>query len=134
MGLIDTNLELMATTLTASAATTSHIDQGAANRAIGNEMYMECLVTTTLDSTEEDATLTLSIQGDSDTAFGTVVTLASSDAVAEASLAAGYVIRVRVPALATAYRYLRGYLTVGTHNFTSGAVKVYFVQTPFIEA
>jgi hypothetical protein len=77
--------------------------------------------------------LTFSIQGDSDAAFGTVVTLASSAAIAEASLAAGYVIRVRMPALATGYRYIRGYMTVGTHNFTTGAVKVYMLKTPFIE-
>ena len=94
---------------------------------------MECLVTTTLDSTEEDATLKLTIQGATETTFGTAVDLASSAAIVEDSLAAGYIIRVRMPALDTMYQFIRGYLTVGTHNFTSGAVKVYMLETPVVD-
>jgi hypothetical protein len=130
MSLIDDVLVIHETTLTASAATTDFIDQGAANVAIGNELYMELLVTTVLDSTEEDATLTFSIQGDSSNAFGSAVTLVSTAAIPEATLAAGYVMRLRVP-IEQGYQYLRGYMTVGTHNFTSGAVKVYMIQTPY---
>jgi hypothetical protein len=130
MSLIDDVLVIHETTLTASAATTDFIDQGAANVAIGNELYLELLVTTTLDSTEEDATLTFSIQGDSSSAFGSATTLVSTAAIAEASLAAGYTMRLRMP-IDAGYQYLRGYMTVGTHNFTSGAVKVYMIQTPY---
>jgi hypothetical protein len=131
MSIIDNLLVLQDNAaLTATAASTNVVDQLAANVAIGNELYVETIVTTVLASSGKSATLTMTLQGATTEAFSSPITLGATEAIAEASLVAGYVRRIRIP-IEQGYRYLRMYYTVGTENFTSGKISAYFIQTPF---
>lgn len=111
--------------VTATAASTDYIDLGAArNIGIGEELYVVFTVTTPTTS-GGSTTLDLVLQGDSSSAFGSAVTiLPMLSGVAKASLVAGYQRVFRMPPLSTAYRYIRGYYTVNTANFTAGAFRL----------
>ena len=111
--------------VTATAASTDYIDLGVARRiGVGEGLWIVFTVTTTTTS-GGSTTLDLVLQGDSSSAFGsaaTVQTIASG--VAKATLVAGYQIKVKLQPEVTAYRYLRGYYTVNTANFTAGAFRL----------
>jgi hypothetical protein len=107
--------------ITADAASTNVIDLGA-DRDLGvADIDLICQVSTTLDSTGEAATLTVSLQTDSDEAFGSPTTLFATAAIAEATLVQGYyIIKMKLPQVTE--RYLRLYYDRGTEDFTSGKV------------
>lgn len=113
--------------LTATAASEDVIDSLAAGTAYGNELWLVVRVGTALDSTEEDATLTIGLQSDSASDFSTsstLITHAQSDAILEAACTANTIIwKIKVPT--GLQRYIRLYYTVGTHNFTSGTVDAF---------
>lgn len=132
MPVIDNNLVLsdaQAVTNTA-VESTNVINKLAESRNINNPMTFEARVDTTFDTAEEDGTLTIAIQGSTDEAFTSPVTLASTGAIAEANLIANSVFRLVVPA-GTEYQYIRGYYTPGAHAFTAGKIDLYPVMTPF---
>lgn len=114
--------------VTADAASTNVINRGAAARELAQPLTFEARVDTLFDSSGEAATLTIAIQGSATEAFSTAVDLAATGAIAEASLTAGAVFRIIVPA-GTAYQYLRGYYTTGTEDFTAGKIDLYPVFT-----
>lgn len=114
----DANLLLSdAQAVTASAASTSIVDQLAAGDAY-KAPWVEFLVNTTF--TSNGATIQLQIQTDSDSAFGTAVNLFETGALAVADLVAGYRVRVRIPQ--GAKRYLRAYYTVASGPAAGGKI------------
>lgn len=126
--------------ITATAASTNYVDLGAlttipttpntatATRDLGKgtKIRLLCQVTETF------ATLTslkVAIQGDSDSGFGTAVTVVESEAIALASLVAGYKFAGLdfVPRNFT-YRYLRANFTVAGSDATAGKVFMTAIQ------
>lgn len=107
--------------VTASAATTNVVDQLAAGDAISRGAVVQFLIDTTCAATGGASNVTFALQTATDEAFTTPVTLASSAAIAKASLTAGAVpFQAVIPP--GALRYLRGYYTVDTNNLTSGKI------------
>lgn len=104
------------------------------NLGAGTPLYLYILVTTTLDSAGEAATLTATLESSADTSNGSPTVHWSSGSVAEASLAAGYWVAKGVPIPPGDYkRYLCVNYTVGTENFTSGKVSAWLSPTPMSE-
>lgn len=125
---LDNSLMLSdAQAITASAASTSHRDNGAAMQAIAHPLVWEFLVDTLFESSGA-STMTIAIQGDSDSAFGTAVNIVVTAAIPKASLTVGAKFRLIIPS-GTPYRYLRAYYTVATANFTAGKMDAFPVQT-----
>lgn len=93
----------------------------------GEDLHLSILVSTTLDSSGEAATLTATLESDSAVGLDSApVVHWTSGSIAEASLAAGYWVAKGIPIPPGAYkRYLGLRFTVGTENFTSGAVKAW---------
>lgn len=90
----------------------------------GEPLYLHGLVTTTLDSAGEAATLTATLESDSAAGLDSSATTHwSSGSIVEATLVAGYWIAKGIPLPPGAYeRYVGVRMTVGTENFTSGKV------------
>lgn len=104
------------------------------NIGAGTPLYLYILVTTTLDSSGEAATLTASLESSADTSNGTPTVHWTSAAVAEATLAAGYWVAKGIPVPPGDYkRYACVNYTVGTENFTSGKVSAWLSPIPFSE-
>jgi hypothetical protein len=104
------------------------------NFGAGKTMYFYALVTTTLDSSGEAATLDVTVESSADTSNGTPTVHLTLAQVAEATLAAGYWIAKGVPLPPGDYkRYICANYTVGTENFTSGKVSAWLSDTPFNE-
>lgn len=110
--------------VTASAASTNYLDLGSAREANDNGLIELIARIHTLFVTGDAATLTVALQADNDSAFGTPTTvLQSASAIAVASLVAGYEpLRVRFPRLIVPERYVRLYYTVGTGSFSAGKI------------
>lgn len=100
--------------ITTTAASTSYYDRGsAADAGPGKNVKIACNIGTAFASA---TSLTIALQTDSDSAFGTVVTLWSSAAIAKAALTAST--KINVPGLiGGCKRYLRmNYTVSGTEN------------------
>lgn len=119
--------------LTATALSENVIDLGPLGGATANTtrdigagktLYLHGLVTTTLDSAGEAATLTATLESDSvSTLDASATTHWSSGSIAEANLAAGTWVAKGVAIPPGAYeQYLAVRMTVGTENFTSGKI------------
>jgi len=128
--------------LTATAISENVVDLGPLGGATANtirdigageELHLSILVTTTLDSSGEAATLTATLESDSAVGLDSSATVHwTSGSIAEASLAAGYWVAKGIPIPPGAYeRYLGLRFTVGTENFTSGAVKAWLHKGRF---
>ena len=124
--IIDKLLEFStAQDLRGTAASEDYVDTLAAGSAYGNELWLVVRVGTALESTGKNATLTISLQSDSNSNFSTALkTHVSSGAIAEASCTANTIIwKTKIPT--GLQRYLRLYYTVGTENFTSGTIDAF---------
>lgn len=107
--------------VTVSAASTSHIDSLAAGDAVAPGARLQVLVNTAF-VTGDAATLTVKLECDGDSAFGSVKTLFTSEAFAAASLTAGAVlVDIQIPPKLVE-RYIRAYYTVGVGSFSAGKV------------
>lgn len=129
---VDADLVLsdaQAITSTSATASTNVIDLNVTGRKIRSDAKLVCMVNTTFDSTEEDATLTVVLQTDDDEAFGSATTLWTSATIAEATLVAGYKILERELGdyEGKLERYLRLTYQCGTHAMTAGKVDAYIV-------
>lgn len=93
----------------------------------GQTLYLHILVTTTLDSSGEAATLDVTLESDDAAALNTSPTVhITIPQILEAGLAAGTWIAKGIPLPSGAYqRYLGVRYTVGTENFTSGKVSAW---------
>lgn len=118
--------------ITASAASTSSIDLTATGtpkpghtvalkRDIGrgNKVNIRVQVTETFLTLDS---LKVAIQTDADTAFGSVVTVLETEAIALADLVAGYVFNLEYIPRNTDEQYLRLYYTVAGSNATAGKI------------
>lgn len=116
--------------VTASAASTSYIDLGAAGSAVSDEPYVVVRVDTAPGSAGSGASCAFSIQTDDNTSFSSPTTLHSTAAIAQADLTAGTMpVKVRLPR--GLQRYLRVYYTLSGENFTSGKFDAFI--TPGVE-
>lgn len=128
--IIDKNLELsLAQAVTDSAASTNYIDQGAAGDALYNELFAVCRVDTTCTSAASSATVVVKIETCAEPTFSapTVLLTSPSHGISASDLIAGQVIvKSRLPL--GALRYIRGYYTVSTQDFTAGKFDLSFVK------
>lgn len=117
--------------ITATAASTNSVDFGAAGTPVGalgavvgdlglSEIEILCAVTETFATL---TSLAVSVEMDDNSSFSSATTLVSSQAVAAASLVAGYKFRIPcgIPEGATE-RYIRLKYTVAGSNATAGKV------------
>lgn len=116
------NMFSNAQAVTASAASTDYLDLGSAREANDNGRLELLVRVHTAFVTGDSAVLTVALQADNDSAFGSATTvLQSAASIAAATLVAGYApIRVRFPRLWVPERYVRLYYTVGTGSFSAG--------------
>lgn len=107
--------------VTVTAASTSHIDTLAAGDAISPGARLKVAVNTAF-VTADSATLTVALQTDSDSAFGSATTLITTSALAVTSIDAigDNVIDLVIPPVVE--RYIRVYYTVGTGSFSAGKI------------
>jgi len=126
--------------LTATADSENTIDLGAGEDAWGaavtapefaqgKPMWLNVVVQTVLASAGKTATLTTTLYTGATTGAITTAALATA-AIAEASLAAGYCI-LSVPLPMGLSRYLKLTYTVGTEDFTSGAIDAWIGSEPY---
>lgn len=118
--------------ITASAASTSSIDLGATGTpkpghttALSRDIGRGNKVNIRVQVTEAFATLTslkVAIQTDSDSAFGSAATVLETEAIAAASLVAGYVFNLEYIPRNTDERYLQLYYTVAGSDATAGKI------------
>lgn len=99
----------------------------------GKTLYLHILVTTTLDSSGEAATLDVTLESDSTANLATSATVHMTIAqIAEASLSAGtWICKGRPLPPGNYERYLGVRYTVGTENFTSGAVSAWISENRY---
>jgi len=127
--IIDKDLQLSAAqAITADAASTNYIDQGAAGDAIRSGfLVVHC--DTTFASADDTATLVIKLQSDSDSGFATaLVTHYASDALAvgSAELTDGGMMKIPLPT--GLKRYIRAYYDNGTQEFTAGKLDAFIVK------
>jgi len=126
--------------LTATADSENTIDLGAGEDAWGSTvtapefaqgkpMWLNVVVQTVLASAGKAETLTTTLYTGAKTGTITTAALATA-AIAEVSLAAGYCI-LSVPLPMGLSRYLKLTYTVGTGNFTSGAIDAWIGFEPY---
>jgi hypothetical protein len=125
--------------ITSSAASTSSIDLSATGTpapghtvALKRDIGRGNPVNIRVQVTEAFATcdsLKVAIQTDADTAFGSVVTVLETEAIAVADLTVGYVFNLQWIPRNTDERYLRLYYTVAGSNATTGKVFAAVVES-----
>lgn len=118
------------TTAAATASTNIYDTRGPApaDLAIGEELYLVCIVRETVTSAGA-ATVTFGIQTDDNSGFSSATTLYTTAAIGKATLVAGY----RVFAIKVPYgceRYIRGLITVGTADLTAGKFDIFLTTQP----
>lgn len=115
--------------ITATAVSESVIDNGADGTRVPtpNEKGQAEILIQVTETFLTCTSVKVDIQTDSAEAFGTVETLASSAAIAVASLVAGYQFKVAVPA-EVLKRYARLNYTVAGSNATAGKITAGFVD------
>jgi len=119
--IIDKALQLSAAqAVTASAASTSYIDQLAKGDSY-DQLFIDFIVGTAF-ATSTSATLQITIQSADDAAFTTnLTTHVMSTAFAASALTANTeIIKMQLPY--GLRRYIRAYYTVGTGTFTAGTI------------
>jgi hypothetical protein len=108
--------------ITTTADSTNVIDLGVPNRGPGNPLLIDILVTTTFAG---GTSITIDLETDSAEGFGTLSTVASTQAIALATLVAGYRFSIQfAPDLMKRYSRLE-YTVSGTMsagNITAGIV------------
>jgi hypothetical protein len=113
--------------VTAAAASTDHIDLGAARDiGVGKQLYVAVTCTESVTS-GGSSTVNFKLQSDSSPAFGSAVDIAQSGAIAKASLVAGYQFFIPIPPM-TPKRYLRMYYDVATADLTAGKFSAQVVE------
>lgn len=116
--------------VTAAAASTNIVDLGSARDiGVGEELYIRIGVTTTLDDSGDDSTLTVTLETDDNEAFASASTVATLVTI-PATAAAGTEYFVKLPIeLAQAYQqYIRLYYAPANGNLSAGAVDANIVK------
>lgn len=117
--------------VTSTAASTNYLDTGALGTPAGaysalvkdlgkgQLIPIRVQVVTAMDTC---TSVKVAWQGDSDSAFGTVVTILETEAIAQATLVSGYVFNIQHVPLKSTYRYYRLYYTVAGSSNVSGTI------------
>lgn len=130
--IVDKQLELDdAAALTSTRVSTNAIDLTTVRDiGKGKPLYAVVTVDTALDSTEEDAVLSISVITDDDAALGSPTTKLTWPNIAEASLGAGVnPIIIPIP-YGIGERYLGLNYAVSVHNFTTGNISAFITSEP----
>jgi hypothetical protein len=116
------NLFSDAQAITSSAASTNLIDLKSTTTyaGTGKPLYVVSLVDTAMTDASSNSTVTVTIQSDSTSAFGSAATVLSLTAFA-ATAAAGTVVKGVIPPDTNCERYIRAYYTVANGALTTGA-------------
>lgn len=133
---VDKQLELSdAQAVTGDAASSNYIDLQSSGSWAENDARLVVKVNTSFDSAGDGGTLTLKVQTDDDSEFGTATDIYTSAAIAQSALTKGAVLlAVRLSDLGTLKRYLRVYYDNGTEAFTAGKVDAFMtwdIEHPF---
>ena len=114
--------------VTASAATTDHIDLGGIERVTGQPLHM--IFSNVADTAVTTCTsITFSVQDATVTGFngsGEPRTIASTGAIAVADLVSGYQIALPIPEHCR--QFVRGYFTVAGSNAATNSFEVQIVE------
>jgi len=126
--IIDKELELSSEqAITASAASTNYLNQGAA-RDMGLIGRLWALFTVTETFVSAGAsTLVTKLQCDSDSAFGSAKSPIMTDAIPKATLVAGYQFSLPLP-VGLDEQNVRAYYEVAVANFTAGKMTCQIVD------
>jgi len=117
--------------VTASAASTNYIDLLAAGTpygaaaALNRDQGKGSKIPLHIQVTTAFATLTslkVAIQCDDNTSFSSPTTILETEAIAAATLTAGYVFNIDSVPLKSTERYMRAYYTVAGSDATAGAI------------
>jgi hypothetical protein len=110
--------------VTNSQASTNYIDLGSVRDVgVGTPLELTVKMGAAAQSTGS-STLVVALETDTQSGFGTKVTLAQSAAIAKASLVANAdVWKIKVPE--GVQRYLRAYYTVATADLTAGTISAF---------
>ena len=130
--IIDNDLKFSALqVLTSDAASTNSIDQSKPGDALGGqELYLVVRIGTAVDSAADGATLTISLQSDSDSGFATALKTHFSITLSQAACKANTIVaKIKLPP--GLQRYLRLYYAHGVEAITAGTVDAFL--TPDVE-
>lgn len=106
--------------VTAAAASTDYIDQGAARDAgiLGRNLQV-CITVTETVTSGGASTVQFQLQCDDNSGFSSAKTAVQTDAIPKATLVAGYQIFLPLP-IGLDEQYLRMYYNVAVANLTAG--------------
>jgi len=127
---VDKQLEFSdAQAITGDAASTNHLDLQKAGSWAEKDAWLVVKVNTTFDSALDTGTLTLKVETDDDSEFGTATAIYTSAAHAQAALVAGAtLLQMRVSDIGALKRYLRLYYDNGTEVFTAGKIDAFITS------
>lgn len=121
--ILDAELEFSSEqAVTASAASTNIVDLGVARDiGVGEETYIRIGVTETMDDSGDDSTLTVSLQTDDNSSFGSASTIATLVTIPATTVAGTeYFIKVPIAITQDYERYIRLYYTIANGNLSAG--------------
>ena len=119
--------------LTASAASTSYLDQGVArDLGAGKPLFVVIIVDVALTDGSNDSTVTVSLYGDTTTSFTPDGSQTLVVIPALAAVGSKYVIPI-APEL-TKYRYLELYYTMTNGDLTTGSFTAFITTDPQLDA
>ncbi len=119
------NLFSDAQAVTASAASTNLIDLGSARDiGVGRELYFVVIVDVAFTDAGSDSTVTVIIQTDDNSGFGSAVT-AQTIGLFAALTAAGSRLIARLAPEAGWEQYIRAFYTVANGNLTTGSLTAF---------
>lgn len=131
MSVIDAELLLSdAQAVTASAASTNIYDASAArNLGVGKPIYAVARVATAFTDAGSDSTVTVKLEADDDSAFGSVDATQTLGTFAALSAVGTRLIAAIQPDILNK-RYFRGYYTLANGNLSTGAIDLAITLDP----
>lgn len=116
---------------TGTNLSTNTIDLGVAGRDIGNDAQdLTVLINIDTAIAGTSSTIDFRLVTSANANLSSDTTIASSGAIAEATLVAGYQVRLKIPQYATMLRYIGIDYFVGTANLSAGAVTASIEHNP----
>lgn len=114
--------------VTASAASTNHVDKGLGDAGLSERKHIAITVTEAATAAGA-ATVTFELQQDSDTDFGTAETVIASQAIGKADLVPGKQIFLPIP-IGVDKQFIRMNYVVATGPLTAGKFTAQIVDKP----
>ncbi len=112
--------------VTAAAASTNIIDHGIArDLGTGQDIYLVAVVTTAFTDTGSNSTLTVTLETDNDSAFGSPTLAAQTLGTFAALAAIGATLTAKLQPGAVNERYSRLYYTPNNGDLSAGAVTAF---------